>query len=69
MSTRKNKFLKGIQIIGRNAPNYENTDADVHVEHDQIWFGDEKWVTDPIDIAALEKLGWFIDEESWSCFV
>jgi hypothetical protein len=63
----KNKaFIEGVAIIGKYAP--EEDDWNLCAEHDQIWFGSYEWVTDEKDIARLLELGWFEDEDSWSCF-
>jgi len=63
----KNKaFIEGVAIIGKHSP--EEDDWNLCSEHDQIWFGAYEWVTDEKDIARLEELGWFEDEDSWSCF-
>ena len=65
---RNKEFLKGIEIISSNMPEDSRDDWGIHAEHDRIWFGSEEWVTDSLDIKRLEELGWFIDDESWSCF-
>ena len=65
---RNSEFLKGVQIISSKMPEERKDKFDLHAEHDQIWFGDAQWITDPLDIKTLEELGWFIDEDSWSCF-
>ena len=66
MKTRE--FLKGIEIITSNMPKEELDSYNLHCEHDQLWFGRAEWVTDKLDLDNLEKLGWFIDQDSWSCF-
>lgn len=63
-----NEFIEGVNIIARNIPKEEREGFSVRAEHDQLWFGDEEWVTDKKDIARLEELGWFKEYESWSCF-
>ena len=42
----------------------------VQAEHDQIWLGpcDDEILFSKADVARLEELGFFWDEESWSCF-
>lgn len=62
------KFIKGIEIISSKMPEDRNDEWSLHAEHDQIWFGDEEWITDPLDINTLDELGWFTDEGSWSCY-
>ena len=49
-------------------PKEELDGYNLHCKHDQLWFGSTEWVTDKLDLDNLEKLGWFVDEDSWSCF-
>ena len=65
--TSKN-FAEGVAIIAKYIP--EDKSGDVCASHDQLWFGDEDWITDPDDIKRLEELGWMIDYENggWMCF-
>ena len=62
----KNKdFIEGVNIIAK----YIQVDGyDLHGEHDQIWFGSYDCVTDKKDISRLDEMGWFEDEDSWSCW-
>ena len=57
-------FVKGVNIIEKYV---EQDGFDMHSEHDQMWFGEFDAVSSE-DSAELEKLGWFEDEDSWSCF-
>tara|TARA_R110000851_G_scaffold47424_2_gene115163 strand:- start:14957 stop:15160 length:204 start_codon:yes stop_codon:yes gene_type:complete len=61
-------FIEGVAIISKHTPEEELNNWNLHAEHDQIWFGADEWVTDKKDRERLDELGWFIDEESWSCF-
>lgn len=56
-------FTEGVDIISK----YDESD-EVHAEHDQIWFGEYLKVDNEEDRKRLEELGWFEDEDSWSCF-
>jgi len=59
------KFAEGVTILAKYlAPEKYGARA----EHDQLWIGGAADVS-PEDAARLEDLGWFIDEEAWSCFV
>lgn len=65
----KNKnFIQGIEILARYIPANQMDQHSVGALHEQIYFCDEEWVTDPKDRAKLEELGWFVDEDAWSCF-
>lgn len=59
------QFAEGISIIAKYIP--EGEKYSLNACHDQIWFGAIDWVTDEEDVRRLEKLGWYEDEESWSC--
>ena len=59
------EFIEGVAIIGKYAPGDK---YGICAEHDQLWFGSYDCVTDEKDSARLEELGWFEDEDSWSCF-
>lgn len=61
-------FIEGVSIIGKYMPKDKKNSYDLHAEHDQIWFCSYDIVTDKKDIERLEELGWFEDEDSWSCF-
>ena len=63
-----NNFIQGVMIIKGRMPEDRRDKWDLCAEHDQIWFGAAEWITDPLDIKALKSLGWFIEEDSWSCF-
>lgn len=65
---RNNTFVEGVNIIAKHIPDSEKEGWGIHAEHDQIWFGAHEWVTDEKDVARLEELGWFEDEDSWSCY-
>lgn len=60
------EFIEGVAIIGKYQ---EKNNYGVSVEHDQLWFGSFDSVTDEKDKARLEELGWFEDEDAWSCFI
>ncbi len=58
-------FAEGINIIAK----YVDDDSyDISAEHDQIWFGEYDAVDNEDDKETLLELGWFDDENSWSCF-
>ncbi len=44
-------------------------DCNLSVEHDQLWYGMEEWITDENDRALLDQFGWFINENSWCLWV
>ena len=63
------KVWRGLEILVKYC---ENEKGDFVPGHDQIWAGppypfDPESVDDE-DKAELDRLGWFIDEESWSRF-
>ncbi len=60
-------FAEGVRIISNHMPADAKEDCNLSVEHDQLWYGMEEWITDENDRALLEQLGWFINEQSW-CF-
>ena len=62
------EFIEGINIIGKYMPEDSKEDCDRSAEHDQFWFGDYDWVPEGKDRERLLGLGWFDDEDSWSCF-
>lgn len=65
----KNKgFIQGVEILARYIPSNEINKNGVSSSDDQIFFCAEEWVTDPIDRARLEDLGWVVDKGAWSCF-
>ena len=59
-----NNFLKGMDIFRKYL---EPESYGIHAEHDQIWVCDENVVTED-EAIRLDALGWFISEDSWSCF-
>lgn len=63
----KNKdFVDGVNIISK----YLKPESfSIVAEHDQVWFGQADLVTSAEDRHHLEWMGWFISEESYSCFV
>ena len=62
-----NKFLLGIGIISKHMPPEEKDNFGVQATHDQLWFGDPNWIDSLEDKERLDELGWFIDEDSYSC--
>lgn len=57
-------FKEGMLILDR----YANEHDDVCAEHDQFWAGPASpEMVSRDDAKRLEELGWFIDQESWSC--
>ena len=61
---RNNAFVEGVNIIAKYIPESEKEGWGIQASHDQVWFGAHEWVTDKEDIARLEELGWFDDEDS-----
>lgn len=62
---RNSEFIEGVAIIGK----YLKPDGySINPAHDQIFIGDYSAVTDEKDVARLLELGWFEDEDAWSCF-
>jgi len=61
-------FVEGVDIIAKYIPEGEKDSHSIQAGHDQIWFGAYEWVTDEKDKSRLEEIGWFEDEDSWSCF-
>lgn len=62
---RNVNFIEGIKIIAKYI---DESKFSIRAEHDQIWFGEYDDVREESDRKKLEDLGWFKDEESWSCF-
>lgn len=66
---KQENFVKGVAILSRYI---ENGDMDyVNAEHDQFWFCAYEPAASNMDTAEreeLKSLGWFEDEESWSCW-
>lgn len=60
-------FIEGLKIIQR----HERDDYCLRAEHDQFWASNAELALPPADSAALEKLGWFKDEDAdgWSAWV
>lgn len=59
-------FYEGIKILDK----YVGDQSGVHAEHDQFWAGpNDPDVVSAEDQERLKELGWFIDEEAWSCWV
>jgi hypothetical protein len=65
---RNNEFIEAVNIIAKHIPTEELNGWGIQAEHDQIWFGNYEWVTDPKDKKRLEELGWFEHEGGWSNF-
>lgn len=65
---KNSQFIEGVNIIAKYIPDDNKDGYDIHGEHDQLWFGSHEWVTGEEDIKKLEELGWFEDEERWSCW-
>lgn len=64
---RDAKVLPGILIISK----WQEKEQ-VAVGHDQLWYGDfestvEKMNSD--EVTELAILGWFENDDSWSCFI
>jgi hypothetical protein len=40
-------------------------------EHDQLWIGDDSVKISAEDVAILDELGWFWDDdiERWTCYI
>lgn len=65
------KFIEGVNLIYSYMTKDsagDNRAFSLAAQHDQIWFGDYELVTKKEDIERLEYIGWFKDEDSWSCF-
>jgi hypothetical protein len=60
------RLKEGLEIIMR----YDTLGL-AHAEHDQLWAGDENSVENMTDKdkETMDRLGWFISEESWSMWV
>jgi len=58
------KVLRGLIIISKY-----DADSDFAAEHDQIYCGSEELEINEEHKKELDELGWFTDEDSWSCFV
>jgi len=66
---KNSEFIKGVDILSKHIPEDSIDGFSLCAVHDQIYFCDSKWVEEGSDdYLMLEELGWFIDEESWSCF-
>ena len=65
---RNAEFIEGVSIIAKHLPEERKTGMDLHAEHDQIWFCEFDLIPNGEDKERLEELGWFEDEDSWSCF-
>ncbi len=61
-------FVEGVNIIARHLPEERKQSFDIHAEHDQIWFCEHDLIPDGKDKERLLELGWFEDEDSWSCY-
>ena len=63
------RILQGLEILAKYC---ENEKGDLTAEHDQIWAGPtgsfNPESVDEEDFIELKRLGWFIDEDSWSHF-
>jgi len=63
-------FKEGLDILAKYI---KPDDYAMCAEHDQFWVGpdltdkDASVISDE-DVARLTELGWFLDEESWSCY-
>ena len=56
-------FRAGIEILD------QYPECSVHAEHDQLWAGPpDAGTVSAEDRERLEELGWFVDEDSWSCY-
>lgn len=65
---RNNNFIEGVKILEKYIPEERKESFDLHAEHDQFWFCEYEWVPEGPDKERLDELGWFEDEDSWSCF-
>lgn len=65
---KNSNFIKGVNIIAKYIPEDKKDSYSISAEHDQLWFGEDEWVTDENDRKELEMLDWFISENSWSAF-
>lgn len=65
---RWSAFREGIEILDKYAE--DDSHKHVYAQHEKIWAGPaDAEVVSAEDKARLEELGWFVDEESWCCFV
>lgn len=51
------QFIEGVKILEKYIPSDEMENYNITFEHEQIFFGDESWVTDEYDREALVQLG------------
>lgn len=65
---RNRDFLEAINIFRKYITKDKMDNYDLYAEHDQIWFLDYEEITFKKDIKRLEELGWFKDEDAWSCY-
>lgn len=61
-------FFESISIFKKYVSENKMDNYDLYAEHDQIWFLDYEEVKCKKDIKRLKELGWFKDEDAWSCY-
>ena len=61
-------IIEGLLIIQKHVPEDQKDGYWHNQGHDQIWCGEFDWVPIGKDAEILVELGWFEDEDSWSCF-
>lgn len=62
------KLLKAIAIIRKYDPNGESPISFSQIFFGNYWDDDGNEIIQGADKAELEKLGWFQDEDTWSCY-
>jgi len=60
-------LIKAVDIIKKHATGTDFSGS-FSAEHDQIWLCDLDLIPKGEDSEAMEKLGFFEDEDAWSCY-
>lgn len=60
-----NDMIEGMQIIAKHVGNDQYC---VQAEHDQFWCGGADLPLSDDEKKRMEELGWFLADDSWSCF-
>jgi hypothetical protein len=62
------EMIEGMQIIAKHVEAEARDQYCVQAEHDQFWCGDYHLPLSEDEKKRMEELGWFKDNDSWSCF-